>query len=246
MSVHTAWYAVMWWQRVVGWSTLTWSLFPSLRWSLKNLLCEKYYTYLQQRHRRHAVASPFRRGTGSQNSSISAVGFLFFVILMPALGLSSLSSSESSSTTTLSSIPFSSTEPSNKSVTEMARGKMGCVHTTFLPHTLCFIFLSFYTCCSLSHGFGLQKCEARAVGHRKPCGGFVGLSLTGLSLGWPAAFRPGRHITTAECWTWQCRAPCTHNLFCWWGLRWATELLEVRWRRRLIDHIHVGEWRWGS
>ena len=50
----------------------------------------------------------------------------------------------------------------------------------------------------LSHGSGLQKCEARAVGHRKPCGGFVGLGLTELGLGWPAAFRPGRHITTSN------------------------------------------------
>ena len=47
----------------------------------------------------------------------------------------------------------------------------------------------------LSHGSGLQKCEAWAVGHRKPCGGFVELGLTRLGLGWPAAFRLGRHIT---------------------------------------------------
>ena len=46
------------------------------------------------------------------------------------------------------------------------------------------------------HGLGLQKCEARAVGPRKPCGGFIELGLTGLGLGWPAASRPGRHITT--------------------------------------------------
>ena len=45
------------------------------------------------------------------------------------------------------------------------------------------------------HGLGLQKCEARAVGPRKPCGGFIELGLTGLGLGWPAASRPGRHIT---------------------------------------------------
>ena len=45
------------------------------------------------------------------------------------------------------------------------------------------------------HGLGLQKCEARAVGPRKPCGGFIELGLTGLSLGWPTASRPGRHIT---------------------------------------------------
>ena len=51
--------------------------------------------------------------------------------------------------------------------------------------------------CGLSHGSGLQKCEARAVGHRKPCGGFVELGLTRLGLGWPAAFRLGRHITRA-------------------------------------------------
>ena len=67
-------------------------------------------TYLQQRHRRRAVASPLRRGTGSQNSSISAVGFLFFGILMLVLGLSS---SESSRTTTSLSIPFSSVVSSN-------------------------------------------------------------------------------------------------------------------------------------
>ena len=46
------------------------------------------------------------------------------------------------------------------------------------------------------HGLGLQKCEARAVGPRKPCGGFIKLGLTGLGLGWPTASRPGRHITT--------------------------------------------------
>jgi hypothetical protein len=48
----------------------------------------------------------------------------------------------------------------------------------------------------LSHGLGLQKCEARAMGHRKPYGGFIKLGLTRLGLGWPAAFRPGRHITS--------------------------------------------------
>ena len=48
------------------------------------------------------------------------------------------------------------------------------------------------------HGLGLQKCEARAVGPRKPCGGFIELGLTGLGLGWPAASRPGRHITKHE------------------------------------------------
>ena len=47
------------------------------------------------------------------------------------------------------------------------------------------------------HGLGLQKCEARAVGPRKPCGGFIELGLTGLGLGWPAASRPGRHITNS-------------------------------------------------
>ena len=46
------------------------------------------------------------------------------------------------------------------------------------------------------HGLGLQKCEARAVGPRKPCGGFIELGLTGLGLGWPTASRPGHHITT--------------------------------------------------
>ena len=46
------------------------------------------------------------------------------------------------------------------------------------------------------HGFGLQKCEARAVSPRKPCGGSIELGLIGLGLGWPAASRPGRHITT--------------------------------------------------
>ena len=47
----------------------------------------------------------------------------------------------------------------------------------------------------LSHGLGFQKCEARVVGPRKPCGGFIELGLTELGLGWPAASRPGRHIT---------------------------------------------------
>ena len=45
---------------------------------------------------------------------------------------------------------------------------------------------------------GLQKCEARAVGPRKPCGGFIELGLTGLGLGWPAASRPGRHIASLK------------------------------------------------
>jgi len=45
-------------------------------------------------------------------------------------------------------------------------------------------------------GLGVQKCEAQAMGHRKPCGGFLELGLTRLSLGWPAAFRLGCHITT--------------------------------------------------
>ena len=49
--------------------------------------------------------------------------------------------------------------------------------------------------CGLSHCSGLQKCEAQAVGHRKLCRGFVELGLTRLGLGWPVAFRPGRHIT---------------------------------------------------
>ena len=45
---------------------------------------------------------------------------------------------------------------------------------------------------------GLQKCEARAVGHRKPCGGFIELGLSRLGLGWPVAFRPGHHITIGD------------------------------------------------
>ena len=48
---------------------------------------------------------------------------------------------------------------------------------------------------SSGHGLRLRKCEARAASPRKPCGGFIELGLTGLGLGWPAASRPGRHIT---------------------------------------------------
>ena len=57
--------------------------------------------------------------------------------------------------------------------------------------------ISSYPSRGSGHGLGLQKCEARAIGLRKPCGGFIELGLTGLGLGWPAASRPGRHITNS-------------------------------------------------
>ena len=70
-------------------------------------------------------------------------------------------------------------------------------YCTNIPHPISNTFS--HPSRGLSHGSGLQKCEARAVGHRKPCGGFLELGLRRLGLGWPAAFRPGRHITTSIC-----------------------------------------------